>query len=142
MTTTKQKKLAHEIVKNASKEKPDTAGSLLEKVGYAEGLVKQPGRVIEAPGVQEELARLGFDPVAAKSVVAEILYAGDNDASRLKAADMIFKVHGTYAAEKHISLNVEVETSEKIKDAATKLNELFGGRSLTGDGIGADPVDS
>ena len=45
--------------------------------------------------LQEELDSLGFSSEGAKEVVAEILYkktAKDND--RLKAADMVFDVHG------------------------------------------------
>lgn len=44
--------------------------------------------------------------------------------ARAKYLDMAYKRRGLYAAEKHVNLNVEVEASEKIKQAAQILNEL------------------
>lgn len=96
---------------------------MLEKVGYSENLVKQPGRVIEAVGVQEELEELGFDTESAKKVVKSILGKGKEE-NRLKAADMIFKVQGTYAPEKSVHLNVNANIpNERLKSLADKLNK-------------------
>lgn len=57
-TTLKQKKLAKLIVENLESEETLTGGQMLEKVGYSEGLIKHPGRVISQEGVQQELERL------------------------------------------------------------------------------------
>src|SRR5690348_1292339 len=98
MATQKQKRVARLIVENATLDKPLNAGQMLEKVGYSPNLVKQPGRVIESEGVQEELEVLGFTEHKAKEVVSTILGDTEQDGNtRLKAADMVFKVKGSYA---------------------------------------------
>jgi len=133
MPTNRQKKLAEIIVENSTLDKPLNGGEMLEKVGYSPGLVKQPGRVIEAEGVQEALANLGFTEVNAKSVVAELLLNPDEDSSvRLNAAKEIFKVTGSYAAEKSMSVQVNLEgritdeESEKLRlEYEDKLRERY-----------------
>ena len=53
--------------------------------------------------IKTALDDLGFNANNAKRVIAEIMNnteAADND--RLNAADKVLKVHGTYAAEKHL----------------------------------------
>lgn len=109
MATTKQKKVAQLIVENAKLDKPLNAGQMLEKVGYSPHLAKQPGRVVDSEGVREALAELGFTESNAKGVVAEILLNPDaKDTDRLKAAEHVFKVQGSYAAEKSVNLNVDL----------------------------------
>ena len=129
MSTQRQKKLAKAIVENLASDKPKTSGELLENVGYSEHLVKQPGRIIEAEGVQSELIALGFSEDNAKLVVGEVLLNQEEDANaRLKAADMIFKVNGTYAPEKSINLNANINApiTPKVKAVIGKFeDELF-----------------
>lgn len=122
MATQRQKKLAQAIVENLQSEETKTAGELLEKVGYSEHLVKQPGRVMEQEGVKEELALLGFNENRAKAVVSEILETSE-DHNRLKAADMIFKVHGSYAPEKSVNLNLNATTNLSEEQIA-QINEI------------------
>jgi galactose-1-phosphate uridylyltransferase len=101
MGTQKQKKVAQLIVENAVLDKPLNGGQMLAKVRYSEGIQKQPSRILESEGVKEELEVLGFTEANAKMVVTEILLNTDNDPNaRLKAADQVFKVHGSYAPEK------------------------------------------
>lgn len=122
MATVRQKKLAELIVENTTLDKPLTAGQMLEKVSYGK-ISKQPSRVIESEGVQEALKELGFTEENAKNVVSEIMLNPFEDASaRLKATDQVFKVKGTYAPEKSLSLNVNVspELESKASDAITK----------------------
>lgn len=122
MGTTKQKKLAKVIVENSVKDAPDTAGKLLEKVGYSKNLVKQPGRVIEQQGVKEELAVLGFTEENAMKVVTEIMTSDKaQDKDRLKATELTFKVHGSFAPEKKaiVNLNVDIK-DEKAQEIADK----------------------
>lgn len=58
---------------------------------------------LRKPKIIEELTKLGFDSNNAKQVVAEILNKPTaQDKDRLKAADMIFDVHGDKAPEKHL----------------------------------------
>lgn len=136
MATLRQKELAKLIVKNASTKNKRLAKDLLVSAGY--GVVTSeasPGRTIEQKGVQKELKLMGFTVENAKRVVSKIMDSEEEDSTpRLKAADMVFKVHGAYAAEKHLNLNVEVEASEEIKKGAQLLNELHRGTSVADDG--------
>ena len=110
MATLLQKDLAQAIVKNAKTKKYRYKKDLLVSVGVGELTArKAQKRTIEQKGVQEELNKLGFSSEGAKKVVAEILYkpsAKDND--RLKAADMVFDVHGDKAPEKHLVITTKI----------------------------------
>lgn len=122
MATLKQQKVAKELVDNLVSKETKTAGQVLEKVGYSEGIQKSPSRVIQSVGVKEELYRMGFSEEMARQVVGEILQFGDEDRDRLKAAEMVFKVYGSYAPDKHINVNVKATPSDRIKELAKKLN--------------------
>lgn len=116
MSTLLQRKLAENIVNAAKSGKRTNKKELLVSAGYDLTTAKAtPGRTLEQKGVQEELEYLGFDAESAKKVVKNILMRGKEE-NRLKAADMIFKVGGDYAAEKHINLNIPVP--------------IYGGRSI------------
>lgn len=126
MATLRQKRVAKRVVENLSHERPESAQKVLESEGYGKSLQNHPKRVLESQGVQEELITLGFDPDTAKSVVREILIGGENDTVKLKAADMVFKVHGTYAAEKHVNLNINEESTQRTEELADRLGRLLG----------------
>lgn len=121
----RQKKLAIEIVKNLKLDKPKGIVSLVESVGYSKASAeKKSSEIVNSPGVQNELERMGFTEYNAKKVVTEIMNNPKaKDDSRLKASEMVFKVHGSYAAEKSITLNLDVtaESSEEIQNMADIL---------------------
>lgn len=99
MATLKQKRLALAIVKNSQKAKPLNKQELVVSSGY--GVItadRHASEVIDSKGVQEELSALGFTEENAKAVTAQILL-NPKEASRdrLKAAEMAFKVHGSFA---------------------------------------------
>lgn len=122
MATLRQKRVARKIPKIIAEGKPITGGELVASVGYGEDMQRKPGEVLNSLGVQDELGKLGFTEEKAKEVVAVIL--GDtslNPEPRLKAADMVFKSFGTYAPEKHLTVNVEVNPSEDIEQFANAL---------------------
>lgn len=107
--TPKQRKLAKVIIENATLDAPLNGGEMVEKVGYAQSLVDYPKKVIETEGVQLALEEYGFTEDNAKRVVSEILLNETVDpGNRIKAAQEVFKVRGTYAAEKSVALNVNV----------------------------------
>lgn len=90
---------------------------------------------LQKPIIQEELAKLGFDSNNAKRVVGEIL----NDetakkADRLMAADKVFKVHGDFAPEKNINVNVTAtkEQRDKIFGITTKVLEEMAHEEVNG----------
>ncbi len=123
MATLKQKKVARALVKNLSVDKPKTAGEIVESSGYGVSMKKNPQVILNSEGVKGELAILGFDEKTAKEVVGHILTDESLEPQhRLKAADMVFDVHGSYAPEKTINLNVELQANPRIKALADKLN--------------------
>jgi len=101
MATLKQKRVARLIVENTNLDKPLNAGQIVEKGRYGKGAMIHPNSVLESKGVKEELKILGFDEDSAKKVVAEILNNGKEE-NRIRAAQEIFKVQGSYAPEKHL----------------------------------------
>lgn len=124
MSTLRQKKVAKAVVESLSQEKP-TAQKVLESAGYGTSLQNHPKRVLESAGVIEELKILGFDTDTAKGVVAEILIAGENDSVKLKAADMVFKVQGEYAPERHVNLNLDADLTTREQELGQTLRELL-----------------
>lgn len=95
---------------------------MLEKVGYSKTMAKAKTKdVLESVGVQEELRAMGFTEENAKTVVQDIMLDVEKDANaRLKAADMVFKVHGSYAPDK-----TDITTQgEKITMGEDKIMEL------------------
>ena len=130
MSTLRQKKLAREIPKAIAEGKILTGGELVARAGYGEDMQRKPGEVLNSPGVQEELKRIGFTEEKAKEVVAVIL--GDETLKpepRLKAAEMVFKTFGTFAPDKQVNVNIDATASEKVQEAAKLLNELHRGGS-------------
>lgn len=127
--TEMQKRVALKLIENAKLPRPRSGGEILEESGYGPGMVKNPQLILESPGVKQALEDFGFTEVNAKKVVAKILLNEDEDAvARLKASDQIFKVHGSYAPDKSVNVNLNVETeSPRIKELTEKLNELHGG---------------
>jgi len=127
MATTKQKNVAKEIVENAGREKPKTDKEILKCSNYSQSVVDTKStKIINSEGVQQELQVLGFTSKNAKTVVSEILLNSDarhND--RLKAADMVFKVDGTYAPEKKAILTQKVESNAKTKELTDRFEEEF-----------------
>jgi Holliday junction resolvasome RuvABC DNA-binding subunit len=103
-------------------------GDIVVEAGYSAATRVIPHKLLDTIGVKEALADIGFNEHTAKKVVEQIL--SSNEAAhkdRLKAADMVFKVHGTYAAEKHVSLNVEIDSNnERLLELAERLRKHAG----------------
>lgn len=126
MSTTKQKRVARLIIENTKLEQPLTGGEIVEKSGYGSTMKLYPGRILETEGVQQALNDYGFNEDAAKQVVASILHSEETEPrDRLKASDMIFKVHGTYAPEKKAVMNLTPDIAKTFDDLTLKLNELY-----------------
>lgn len=122
MPTLRQKRVAKKKVEALGMDNPPTSGEILENIGYSEGIVKNPKVVMESEGVKEALRELGFNEDNAKKVVGDILDDKEIEPNtRINAAREIFKVHGSYAAEKHVNVNVEATPSESIMELAKVL---------------------
>lgn len=129
MATRLQRKLAEEIIKDAKSKRPRQKQDLVVSVGYSPVTAdNKAGEIIDSKGVREVLTEMGFSEDGAKAVVAEILYDKSVVASsRLSAADQVFKVHGSYAPDKHVNMNVEVKANPIVEELANKLDELYQG---------------
>lgn len=124
MATQRQKKIAKLIVENATLDNPLNAGEIVEKGRYSKSMQIKPGKVIESAGVQEELEILGFTEENAKQVVKDIMLDVEADKnSRLKAADMVFKVKGSYAPEKRETKVDITSYAEYSNDELERLAE-------------------
>ncbi len=83
----------------------------------------------------ELLAKVHKEGLEANKVISANITYGDADektndfieipdhATRAKFLDMGYKVKGRYAAEKHVTLNIAVEPSERIRELADMMNE-------------------
>lgn len=99
-------------------------GEMVRAAGYSEYVsLKVPGVTIDSHGVKEVLKeKYGFTEDNAKKVVADLMLDEEQDGNvRLKAADMTFKVHGSYAPEKTMQQSVNVEGSPQDYVEAEKL---------------------
>lgn len=89
---------------------------------------KKATEIIESKGTQKALQSLGFSEEGAKGVVEEILYHGEDDSVRLRAATEVFKVFGSYAAEKSVSLTANLNTEELKEIIMSDLTRFRGKR--------------
>ena len=117
MSTLLQKRLAENIVKAAKSKQKITKKDLLVSAGYDVTTAEAtPDRIVQQKGVKKELKILGFTEDNAKRVVSKILNSDKVDPNtRIAAAREIFKVHGSYAAEKSFSVSTNL-TADELKD--------------------------
>lgn len=65
------------------------------------------------------------------------------DANAIKnALEMAYKIKGTYAPEKSLNINVEVESDEVVRALTDKLNGVYKGTGSTSDGGSSVVVDT
>ncbi len=123
--TVKQRRAAQLTVDSATGKRPDikSQADIVRLAGYAASVENVPHTVLNTYGYDTALQELGFNPETAKKVVESIMLNEEaQNKDRLKASDMVFKVHGTYAAEKHVNLNVDVEVpSERVAQIAAMM---------------------
>lgn len=124
MPTLKQKKVAQTIVESIKEGKTPTAKEILKTSNYKQSVVDTKSTyVLGTEGVQEALEELGFTEDNAKSVVTKIMLNEKvNPSDRLKATDQVFKVRGSYAPEKSLNINVEVDpdTEKKVNNVVKR----------------------
>jgi phage terminase small subunit len=83
---------------------------------------------LQKPVIQEAIAiERGFNEATAKDVVREIMLDSEVDPNaRLRATDQVFKVVGSYAPEKSLTLNVDIIDDQSFMQLMSK----FQGASL------------
>ncbi len=123
--TPRQRKAAKIMYDIATGERTDihNTGDIVIEAGYAATVKEVPHKILDTSGVHMALEEYGFSELSAKNVVKEILNSKEEASKdRLKAADMVFKVHGTYAAEKHVSLNIDAQVDDaRLLELAQRL---------------------
>lgn len=63
------------------------------------------------------------------------------DTQAMKGAlEMAYKIKGSFAPEKTVNLNIEVEADDEVKKLADQINALHRGTSITGDGVASSVV--
>lgn len=122
MVTLRQKRVAKKLIENIKLDKPKTGGEIVASSGYGVSMKKNPQVIINSEGVKEALIEYGFSEERAKIVVGSILEKGKEE-NRIRAADMIFKTHGTYAPERRLNINIEAVPSKDIEELAARLND-------------------
>ena len=135
VATQRQKRVARKLIENAISDNPITHGEIVESSGYGISMKKNPQVIINSQGVQEELKNLGFHEDNAKKVVGEILDDLTVEPQhRLKAAEQVFKVSGSYAAEKHVNVTLQISAEErdKILGISTKVREQMTHAEING----------
>lgn len=110
MSTIKQQKLAKVVVGNLDATQPLNRQEMLVSVGYAESVATgKPKEIFDSKGLKEALHKMGFNSDNANRVVAEILNDETNEPKdRLKAAELVYKVQGDFAPEKHLVLEKKI----------------------------------
>lgn len=119
--TLNQKKVAKLIVENLKNGKKISGKKILEEAGYGKGMGKHAGQVINSKGVKEELKNLGFTVDNAKNVLGKLIDDPNTEANvKVNVAKEIFKVHGTYAAQKQ-----EISVNKELDEALNRLSKLL-----------------
>ena len=124
VVTPKQRMLAQKLAENAKNRNAKTQGEILLECGYSQNVAKNPHAIVDAPGVKYAMWEIGFNPETAMSIVGEILVNGKEE-NRIRAADQVFKVFGTYAPT-NVNLRKSLEPFDDIEDAEiiAQLEEL------------------
>ena len=127
MATVRQRRVANLIIENVKLDTPRTGGEIVESSGYGVSMKKNPQVVLNSDGVKEVLEESGFTEDNAKMVVTEILLNKKvKPDTRINAAKEVFKVQGSYAPEKSVSLNIEVPVG-KQKTATDAIIRFLNG---------------
>lgn len=125
MPTILQRNLAKNIILNTKRKKPLNKQELVVLSGYNSVTADRHSKeVIEQKGVIESLAEEGFTEDTAKRVIKSILTNEKNDPGvRIRAAEQVFKVLGSYAPDKSINLTSTVSITD---DEFKQVLELYG----------------
>ena len=95
-----RQRLVQNIINNQKTQRYKNLVELMVASGFSRSYANSDGYlIIKDPRIQEQLVKFGFNELTAKAIITEIAFCGE-EGNRLKAAQEMFKVHGTYAPEK------------------------------------------
>jgi len=124
MATKKQKKFVRGVFKNVGRGEKKSLGKIARESGYSEGSSEQPGRIIRAKGTRDLANKLGITEQFLLTCLKEDIKAKKGDRGR--ELDMGFKIHGSYAPEKHeiepgeLPIKVIIEKGDPTKGTRKK----------------------
>ncbi len=124
MATNKQRKAAKIMVGNGG-----VATPAMIQAGYSPKTVKTPQKLTTSKGFKEIWAQMipkDLVITTHRRIINKVDKDGQPHADAVKGVDMAYKVEGSYAPDKTINVNVEVEATAEIKALTQKLNELYG----------------
>ena len=131
--TIRQRKAAQLIVDTArGKTGLLTDAEIVRAAGYKQSIEDAPAKVLGNPGVLEALDDLGFNEDTAKKVIAKILNSNESkDENKIRAADLVFKVKGSYAADPNIKENnanpiIYAKIEQHIYNFESELKKALG----------------
>lgn len=123
MPTIKQKQAFKKIMENRG-----SVSSTMLEVGYDATTAKNPKNLTDSKGFRELMDQElpdGYLLKKHRKLLDRLNKEGEIDVQAVsKGLDMAYKLGGNYSAEKHLNVNVEIESPE-VKELTEKLNELY-----------------
>lgn len=119
---TRQEKLVHLIMDNATKDKPDSTYSLIKQAGYSDDLAEHPKKVLNTRSFQELLNEYVPDDFVLK-ILQRNMQQTENYMASVKAADVIVRIKGQYAPPKLPVDPLESLGDVEIDDEIKKLEQ-------------------
>lgn len=116
MPTTKQRKLAKELMDNALLDKPKGSTELLEKVGYATNTAEHKQKsIIEAQGVKDALAEYGLtEELITTALVSDIQNKEKNRLGELRlGAELLGKLDKKNEGNRTVIVVVSTESNSR-----------------------------
>lgn len=131
--TPRQRKVAKLVVDSAlGKINATSHKEIVAAAGYGKGIQNTPLRVMNSDGVNEALNDLGFNEETAKKVIAKILNSDESkDENKIRAADLVFKVKGSYVADQNVKENnanpiIYAKIEQHIYNFESELKKALG----------------
>jgi len=121
-------------------DKNDTIASILAEAGIGTSNVKEPDS--EHKKLRKILDQSGASVINASKTIAHVMQKGKFDASRLKAAELVFDLHGL--RDKDGGMVKQPVFQFLIKDSTVNINQIFSPIRTTREEIikAADSSDS
>lgn len=145
--TRKQKGFVKDYIKTGNGEVSarnnyDVANDNTARSIASENLTKPNIKKAIADAIPDELLTERHLELLNKREIVNDIDRGPDVQAVTKALDMGYKIKGTYAPEKNVNVNVELESDEDIKLIADQLNALHSRTNQESDGVVSDPMDS
>ena len=116
-----RQRLVQNIINNQKTQRYKNLVELMVASGFSRSYANSDGYlIIKDPQIQKQLVKFGFNELTAKAIVTEIAFCGE-EGNRLRAAQEMFKVHGSYAPEQHVVKGAIFHLLEQIQNNGEDL---------------------